>query len=60
MNINERRGKAKQLDKKDRFEIPNAEHVDYVYATGNSKARVELKVFNPELHGENIVLKKKY
>lgn len=57
----DKRGKSKRQDrKKNQFEIPDAEYVDYVYATGNTKAKVELKVFNPELHIENRILKKKY
>lgn len=31
-----------------------------MYTTGNSKNKVELKIFNPEQHIENQLLKKKY
>ena len=34
--------------------------MDYVYSGGNSKNKVELKIFNPEQHVENQVLKKQY
>lgn len=38
--------------KKERAEPPELDYVDYVYA-GSSKNKVELKIFNPELHIEN-------
>lgn len=40
--------------------MPGTEYVDYVYASGSSKNKIELKVFNPDLHIENQLLKKKY
>jgi hypothetical protein len=33
--------------------------VDYVYASG-SKVKIELKIFNPDLHVENHALKQRY
>ena len=61
LGLTEKRGRVKKQDRKNNeFEIPDAEYVDYVYTTGNTKAKVELKVFNPQLHIENQILKKKY
>ena len=57
----DKRGRVKRDEvKKDGFEVPGTEFVDYVYSTGKDKNKVELKVFNPELHNENQILKKKY
>lgn len=39
--------------------MPELDYVDYVYA-GSSKNKVELKIFNPELHEENYLLKARY
>lgn len=58
----ERRGKAekdKPFGKKEKHEAPELDYVDYVYA-GSSKNKVELKIFNPELHEENYLLKARY
>lgn len=40
------RGKAERPNKKERPEAPELDYVDYVYS-GSSKAKVELKIFNP-------------
>jgi hypothetical protein len=45
--------------KKEKNELPEYDYVDYVYA-GSSKAKAELKIFNPELHNENHLLRQKY
>lgn len=60
-NINDRKSKSKKEGlKRDKLELPDADYVDYVYATGSSKNKVELKIFNPDLHIENQHLKKRY
>ena len=61
MSAAERKGKNKREDNKnDKFEYPDADYVDYVYSTGGNKNKVELKIFNPEQHIENQLLRSKY
>lgn len=51
----DRKGKLKRDDsKKDRPDNCDLEYVDYVYA-GVTKNKVELKIFNPELHETNYI-----
>jgi hypothetical protein len=59
--VGQGRGKSdrEKPSKKERSEPPELDYVDYVYA-GSSKNKVELKIFNPELHIENYELKLRY
>ncbi len=54
-----RKMEREKAGKKERAEPPELDYVDYVYA-GSSKNKVELKIFNPELHVENYELKLRY
>ncbi len=48
--VDRKRKGRKDDSKRDNFEIPDADYVDYVYSTGGSKNKIELKIFNPDQH----------